>query len=318
LLKSNDALQKQVRQLQQAHKDNKRVQLITQLRTQLRESQALSDKFKTHLIQRGLTIDQVEQLVEEALNEPKRVRPRTTESWQRQVAEMKTQIVKLEKALHEALERGRVNQAGIVATAEASEEVQVLRAQLEAKESLLQGHKDMLASARDANRSLRRFQADFTASEERNAQLQVSLGSLQDKLVAAAAADEKAYQENRFLAAQLVKTTREAERRARELGGLEDSASRESEELRTRVDVLGRQVQLLKADLEVANAAAEWQKNRASELVQQQPRDLQALKEQLVALHTRPLVNDGIQLGLGAGEHAARYGGFAMHFVISL
>ena len=74
---------------------------------------------------------------------------------------MKAEKKQLEGALQDALTRGQQNQQGGKRAADALEEIEVLRAELEANQGVLKGHKELLTKTREANRSLRKYKGQF-------------------------------------------------------------------------------------------------------------------------------------------------------------
>ncbi len=83
--------------------------MIQKLRIEQRENLAVIEKLKRTLMSRGMSIAQVQQVMDEVLNEPKRVRPRTIESYQVQVAELEAKNDALERDLHRAIDKNRTH-----------------------------------------------------------------------------------------------------------------------------------------------------------------------------------------------------------------
>jgi hypothetical protein len=89
LLRSNDTLKKQMTQLKKEQKDNYRVKMIRNLRLKVRELESMNEVLKIHAMRKGATIDEIDDIYEGVLNEPKRARPVCPETLQREISDLK-------------------------------------------------------------------------------------------------------------------------------------------------------------------------------------------------------------------------------------
>ena len=85
LLKQNDTLRKQILNIQKESKDNIRVKKIKKLQIEIDEKLIISEAFKERLMELGLSIKDIELIVDRALKGPAKVRPPRIEELQSEV-----------------------------------------------------------------------------------------------------------------------------------------------------------------------------------------------------------------------------------------
>lgn len=169
LLRSNDTLKKQMTQLKKEQKDNYRVKMIRNLRLKVRELESMNEVLKIHAMRKGATIDEIDDIYEGVLNEPKRARPVRPETLQREISDLKRENERLGKAVDQAqaaagkkrgnrpvtsgggrTAKGRNGKGGLINSAH---EMDLLQSELAAKDEVIDIHKQMLQSVQTTNRA---------------------------------------------------------------------------------------------------------------------------------------------------------------------
>lgn len=86
IMKSNDLLKKQIKQLKKENQDNYRVKMIKNLRQQLREQQTICEALTNKLLNTGIAEKELNMLYDEVLSHCKLARPNATSQLKKDVS----------------------------------------------------------------------------------------------------------------------------------------------------------------------------------------------------------------------------------------